>query len=191
MKNTHIISAFAGSGKSYLAENNKEMKFLDLDSSNYPKDDFPSNYLQDIIKHVKTGDYDYILISTHKEIREALKDNDIKYALVYPHAEQGMRFGDIYTERGSNKEFIDFMSKNFRDFVWDLFDDSYGFQNVIYNEETLADHIKNINRDFKLYDSLQITKRFIENNKDIMDDYELEALQTVLKSTRFSGLFES
>lgn len=190
MKKTHVISAFAGSGKSFLANSSEDLKFLDLDSSNYPKDDFPNNYLLDIIKYMKTCEYDYILISTHKEIRDALEASRIKYALVFPHAEQRMRFDDIYSKRGNKEEFIDFMYKNFHSFVLDLFNDSYGFQHVIYNDETLYDHLDDINRNFKIYDSLKILKRFIENNQDNMTEYEYDALNNIYKSTSFSGMYE-
>lgn len=83
-----VISGFPGIGKSYMYNNMKDLKILDSDSSKFSwvKDeegkntkernpDFPNNY----IKHIKDNmdSSDIILVSSHKVVRDALKDNDI------------------------------------------------------------------------------------------------------------------
>ena len=85
---TKIISAFPACGKTYAYEklNKKGYTILDSDSSQFswcyeydPNSDkiekhrnpeFPNNY----IKHIKEniGKVDYIFVSSHKEVRDAM-----------------------------------------------------------------------------------------------------------------------
>ena len=67
---TLVVSAFPGCGKSHLFRNKGDKKILDSDSSTFDKSQFPENY----INHIKSniGDVDMILVSSHKEVRDAL-----------------------------------------------------------------------------------------------------------------------
>jgi len=90
MKDTLIISAFPGCGKSFAYEALKEkIVILDSDSSDYSwtekssgvrHPDFPANY----IKHIKDniGASDIIMVSSHAEVRTALKEAGLSYLLV-------------------------------------------------------------------------------------------------------------
>lgn len=106
--NTKIFSVFPACGKTYLYEHQDEygLKILDSDSSNfswieYPlihKDhhnqyekaqtiklrnpDFPNNYIKHIEENI--GKYDYIFVSSHKEVRDALDAAGIDFTIVYP-----------------------------------------------------------------------------------------------------------
>src|SRR5574343_786468 len=79
---TLIVSAFPGTGKSHLF-NNTKLNILDSDSSKFDKSKFPENY----IKHIKENieKVDVILVYSHKEVRNALVKNNIKFLLVYPN----------------------------------------------------------------------------------------------------------
>ena len=125
---TMIIAAFPGCGKSYTVTHEAE-KFdgvLDSDSSQFSwiKDnngnntdqrnpEFPHNYIEYIKKQI--GKVEVIFISSHKEVREALEKEGIKYFLVYPNTFQKKDYIERYKNRGDNKKFINLLSAN-----WDL-----------------------------------------------------------------------
>jgi hypothetical protein len=117
MIETKLISGFPGVGKSYLF-NNTDLKVLDSDSSTFDKNEFPSNY----IKHIKynIGKVDIILISSHKEVRDALVDNNLLFTLIYPKIELKKEYLKRYRKRGSNEGFINFISNNWENFILDL-----------------------------------------------------------------------
>lgn len=76
-----IISAFPGCGKSFLKEIiNTGVRVSDSDSSHFPKDQFPQNY----IEHIKGLDSDIALVSSNKEVRASLVDNNMPFFLCYP-----------------------------------------------------------------------------------------------------------
>lgn len=92
--NTKIYSVFPACGKTYLYEHQEDydLKILDSDSSEFSwvringvkerNPDFPNNY----IKHIKEniGKYDYIFVSSHASVREALDKEGIRFTIVYP-----------------------------------------------------------------------------------------------------------
>jgi hypothetical protein len=127
---TLVISAFPGTGKSYCYTNEKHLfnGILDSDSSEFKwlKDnqgnktnqvnpEFPNNYIQHIKDNI--GKVEIIFVSSHKEIREALKLAGIEYILVYPNTYQKKEYLKRYKERGSNKAFIDRVESNWEDWI--------------------------------------------------------------------------
>lgn len=133
---TRIISAFPGTGKSYYHKNNSDTT-LDSDSSlfskfsgtNQPNPDFPSNYIKHIQENI--GKYDFIFVSTHKEVREALLDNCIFFYLIYPEVniskEEYLR---RYADRGSSKAFIQLLDDNWDSWLRELSLCHVGCQNI-------------------------------------------------------------
>ena len=99
---TKIFSIFPACGKTWLYNHQEDfdLKILDSDSSKfswlYRKDkfgfviekyrnpDFPDNY----IKHIKEniGKYDYIFVSSHASVRNALDKEGIDFTIVYPES---------------------------------------------------------------------------------------------------------
>ncbi len=110
---TKIYSIFPACGKTWLYEHQEDygLKILDSDSSQFSwlveeledpnyvlfgdggikplvyknkvrNPDFPNNY----IKHIKEniGKYDYIFVSSHASVREALDKEGIDFTIVYP-----------------------------------------------------------------------------------------------------------
>lgn len=148
---TVIVSAFPGCGKSYICNkyhnkkiNNKKWKILDSDSSEYSwikdKDnnntrirnpEFPKNY----INHIKAniGKVDVIFVSSHKEVRQALKENNIKFFLIFPLKEMKEDFIERYKNRGNTEDFINFISKNWDDFIDEMENENY--------DKCLIDHL--------------------------------------------------
>lgn len=94
MKKTRVISAFPACGKTFACEYFKNKVILDSDSSQFSwvytdnnekirNPDFPDNYISHIKYNIGTADY--ILVSSHQNVREALKAANIKFMLVYPN----------------------------------------------------------------------------------------------------------
>lgn len=134
-KKTKVISGFPGVGKTKFFKSaiNDNTVILDSDSSNFSwlpgkmgierDPDFPNNY----ISHIKAnmGKADYILVSSHQEVRDKLREEDIIYYLVYPALECKSEYLERYRRRGSKFEFIQFMNKNWENFIKQLVDDPY------------------------------------------------------------------
>ena len=127
---TRIISAFPGTGKTYYHISNRE-NTLDSDSSNFSwiKDEkgkntdkrnpeFPKNYMENIKSNI--GKYDFIFVSSHKEVRDALRENGIPYYLIYPPTEKKDQFMKRYVDRGSSKEFISLMDSNWEKWISEI-----------------------------------------------------------------------
>lgn len=89
-----VCSVFPCCGKTYLAKNQEQyhLKVMDSDSSNFHwiyqgygreiNPDWPNNY----VNHIKENmnNYDIILVSSHKEIREGLAAAGVEYLTIYP-----------------------------------------------------------------------------------------------------------
>jgi adenylate kinase family enzyme len=115
-KNTVIISAFPGCGKSTaFTKLKKKINILDSDSSTFDKSDFPNNY----IKHMKDniGVADIIFISSHETVRKALKEENIYYTIYYPSKYRKQEFLELYKQRGNNENFIKLLDENFNNFI--------------------------------------------------------------------------
>ena len=127
---TFIISGFPGVGKSWLKNKYKE-GISDSDSSQFPKDDFPQNY----IKHIKSliGDKSIILTSTHKEVLDGLESENIDYILVYPQKELKEEYLERYKERGSPEGFIKLLDSKWDEFMSDL-ENTYPKKRIILKE---------------------------------------------------------
>jgi len=121
---TRIISAFPGTGKSFYHKSDP-FNTIDSDSSNFSwvvedgekkrNPDFPSNY----IKHIKEniGKYEYIFVSSHKEVRDALLNDCVFFYLLYPDLTSKDAYLERYKERGSPEGFINLISNNWDDWI--------------------------------------------------------------------------
>ena len=82
---TIVVSGFPGVGKSYYVnygESNDYMPqgfALDSDSSKFDKKEFPQNYIDHIKNNI--GKVKIIFVSSHKEVREELVKNNIRFVL--------------------------------------------------------------------------------------------------------------
>ncbi len=115
---TQVISGFPGVGKSYFVEKNPSC--LDSDSSVYSwsvDDDgerirnpnFPKNYISHIEGNM--GKVPIIFVSTHKEIRDALVENDIPFTLVYPRRDLKEEYLNRYRARKSPEGLINVVAE--------------------------------------------------------------------------------
>lgn len=123
-KRTRIVSAFPGTGKSHYHRDHPETT-LDSDSSNFSwvvKDgvkvrnpEFPNNYIQHIKENI--GKYDFIFVSSHADVRNALKDSCIFFYLVYPQPECKDMYLKRYEQRGNNAEFVKLVDENWEQWL--------------------------------------------------------------------------
>jgi hypothetical protein len=115
-----LVAAFPGTGKSYYCYNGDWSHYMpakfatDSDSSKFDKKYFPDNYINHIKERISEG-YARIFISSHKEVRDALVENNLEFTLVYPKKELKDEYLKRYKERGSSDVFINLISNN-----WDL-----------------------------------------------------------------------
>lgn len=100
---------------------------LDSDSSAFSwlrkgvrHSEFPKNYMEHIHKFL--GHVDDILVSSHKEVREALQRAGMDFTLVYPlnTTQVKQEYLDRYESRGSDEAFIKLMDANWDKFLTDL-----------------------------------------------------------------------
>lgn len=150
MIQTYIISAFPGTGKSYFHKNHPNIS-LDSDSSEFSwiinesgdkirNPEFPKNYINHIKENI--GKYKFIFVSSHKEVRDLLNLNCIFYYLVYPEINSLSDYVKRYEERGSSKEFIDLVSKNWRIWLKELKENEGSFNHELRFNQTLTEYLE-------------------------------------------------
>ena len=108
---TKVYSAFPGVGKTTYF-NTTDRNVLDSDSSKFDKKHFPDNYIEHIKRNVEDPKVDKILVSSHKDVRDALLKNGIPFVLVYPDRSLKDEYIQRYKERGNNDAFVDLLDKN-------------------------------------------------------------------------------
>lgn len=151
MKNTKIYSVFPACGKSWLYEHQDELniKVLDSDSSYFshiwecPEDEergmyspnakktnkrnpsFPQNYIDHIKCKLESGKYDYIFVSSHEEVRQALTRAGIDFTIVVPAINCKAEWvGRCFLRQlAGNQGFpVELMATKFEDWVNSCFD---------------------------------------------------------------------
>jgi len=122
-RHTTITAGFPGVGKSHFAASSPRV-VLDSDSSGFSRAVtgvrhplWPRNYLE----HIKgqLGRADIILVSSHQEVRDALREAGLHYTLVYPSRRCKAEYIERFERRGSSKTFIDAVASN-----WDVWLDA-------------------------------------------------------------------
>lgn len=134
-----IISGFPGIGKTHFSQNSN-LSVSDSDSSHFPKKGFPENY----IEHIKSWreHTDYILVSSHKEVREALQKEGIHFKLVYPSRDQKQDYIKRYKERGSSDAFIKLIDMNFDNWINEMAVQRFGEHVILKKGQYLSDVIR-------------------------------------------------
>ena len=132
-----VVCGFPGVGKTYAVEhwNYPDYKIYDSDSSDFSwidkndhskgrNPDFPMNY----VEHIKSLDNDksFVLVSSHKDVREALREVSIDYFIVYPWLQVCDK--DIYLrdriakrDTGINSDsFVKLLSDNWENWIKEI-----------------------------------------------------------------------
>ena len=122
MKNTIIISAFPGTGKTNYFNSRQDLNILDSDSSKYSFNEDGSrniNFPQNYIKHIEEeiGEVDIIFVSTHENVRREMRSRGINYLLFYPKYELKNEYLARYIERGSSDVFVRLMTDKWTEFI--------------------------------------------------------------------------
>lgn len=123
---TKIIAAFPGTGKTHYFHNHSNC--LDSDSSDYSwiKDesgnntkernpDFPSNYIQHIKDNI--GNVEYIFVSSHDVVRNALVEAGIYFYFVYPNIDLREEYLERFRLRNSPEGFINLLNLNWDNWI--------------------------------------------------------------------------
>lgn len=145
-KQVFVICGFPGVGKSYVVrhQNDLGLKILDSDSSTFDKKEFPQNYIEHIESVLSKGEVDIILVSSHKVVREALKENNIDFFLVYPDILCKDEYIERYQERGSPESFIDLLRKNWDNWITECKQETDCSHVVLKRGQTLYDWIEKV-----------------------------------------------
>lgn len=121
MRKTYIISAFPGCGKTVATRMfGDQIDIIDSDSSSFPKDKFPKNYIDEIENRI--GTCDVLFISSHKHVRDELDKRKIRYTLYYPSENRRNEFLENYVKRRSKPELIKKIDENFNAWIREIDD---------------------------------------------------------------------
>ena len=136
MKDTKVIAAFPACGKTYCFDRNEDYIILDSDSSKFSwitsngaktrNPDFPKNYIEHIKENI--GKVDYIFVSTHEEVRNALSEAGIDFTLVFPEWSLREEWVGRCFIRGSGEKFCQLIADQWEDWLGQMEDE------VVYNE---------------------------------------------------------
>ncbi len=101
--------------------------------------EFPNNY----INHIKENLYsqDIIFVSTHKVVRDALKDAGLEYIVAYPDKSLKKEYMNCYKFRGNDDAFINFQDKMWDSFIDDIEHDEYPSK-ICVGKDTAAHHLR-------------------------------------------------
>lgn len=136
-----IISGFPGIGKSSLYNQAPE-RIADSDSSQFDKSEFPDNYIVHIRNLLEEGVKDYILVSSHFEVRDELEERGFPFFLVYPERGLKEEYLQRYRDRNSPQAFVDMMGANWDKFITGC-EDQEGCEHIVLKSgQYLADVFK-------------------------------------------------
>ena len=129
-RNTKVIAGFPGVGKSFYRTKENQFKILDSDSSIFHwringktgETTENPNFINDYIHHIKQnlGEVDVIFVSTHKEVLDALEENNIQYSIILPDPSLKEEFIRRYKKRKSPEVFIQKLDENFEAWIKEL-----------------------------------------------------------------------
>ena len=116
---------------------------VDSDSSYFPKENFPHNYIQHIAFVEENYDQAIILVSSHLAVREALAKANIDYTVVVPDIAEDSReeYMKRYEWRGSNEAFRKLINENWESFVNGCINDPNAMVIQLRKDEYLEDII--------------------------------------------------
>ena len=166
---TKIISAFPACGKTYAFEklNQKGYTIIDSDSSQFSwkqvideeyefknrgrKDykekyikvrnpEFPNNYIQHIEENI--GKVDYIFVSSHKEVRDALNSNNIFFTLIYPDRSMKAEWIGRCFLRVSGERFCQMLADNWDKWIDEIKSTEHCDRWVLGRDEIIDDDEK-------------------------------------------------
>lgn len=125
-----VILGFPGVGKTTFTKTfgDTDPTVYDSDSSHFPKNNFPKNYVDYIEELIARSKEEqeldprttFIFCSTHYEVRLELDRRNISYFVVYPDISCKEEYLQRYRDRGSSENFIELLSDNWEQWITDL-----------------------------------------------------------------------
>lgn len=138
---TILISAFPGTGKTYLCNNIKtDKQIIDSDSSTFDKTNFPENYISNIKSHI--GKANIICISTHLEVRQQLENDNMGFLLVYPYIDLKEEYLERLRQRNAEDVILPIIEKNWPLFINQLQKQKNCIHLELQKNEFLSDFIR-------------------------------------------------
>ena len=147
-----IISAFAGSGKSYATKQLENA--IDLESSDYQwiyEDDVTDdvearkgidnrkknpNFIKDYVDAIEKAkdEYDQVFIAAQPAVLEELVNRNIPFAVAYPTKDSKDTYIQRYIDRGNNEQFVNLMDTNFYNFVDDMMNNKAASKHIVIEQ---------------------------------------------------------
>ena len=147
-----IISAFAGSGKSYATKQLENA--IDLESSDYQwiyEDDVTDdvearkgidnrkknpNFIKDYVDAIEKvkDEYDQVFIAAQPAVLEELVNRNIPFAVAYPTKDSKDTYIQRYIDRGNNEQFVNLMATNFYNFVDDMMNNKVASKHIVIEQ---------------------------------------------------------
>lgn len=150
MKKTVVVCGFPGVGKSFIV-NSSHVDAVDSDSSSYSwtepgvrNPEFPDNYIKHIEESI--GQHDFIFVSSHQVVRDALDEKGIHHFVVVPKVEDKDSYIKRYRQRGNEASFVSMMEENFESFVESIEDTRNGKVVTLETGYFLADILDYFNQ---------------------------------------------
>ena len=91
----------------------------------YRNPEFPNNYIDHIKENI--GKVDFIFVSSHLQVREALTNAGISFCTVYPKEEMLNEWVGRMYRRGNDAKFINFQIDHWDEFMHNITFEPYGF----------------------------------------------------------------
>ena len=134
-----VICGFTGVGKTFFSKSKD--KVIDIDHSLFRNLKNPNKAYFDYVCSCN-GSYEYILISTHSEIRDMLHKNNIQYYLVYPEKCLKDEYKERFISRGNSESYAKLIYDMWDEWIGDLNKDTRGIRRVLKSGEYLSDIIR-------------------------------------------------
>ena len=129
-----LVCGFPGIGKSHLC---RKAGWHDSDSSQFSsRDRWPSNY----IAHLR-GLEGVALVSTHKEVRDALAEAGMAFELCYPSRELKQDYLARYKQRGSPATFIKLLDRMWDEWITEMENEKRCAGRIILREGDFASDV--------------------------------------------------
>lgn len=103
--------------------------------------EFPHNYIEHIKTKMETEDI--IFISSHKQVRDALKDSSISYTLIIPRRELKEEWVERFRSRGNTEEFINNVIQNWDSWMDELYNESCEHAILLDKDEYINENLMN------------------------------------------------
>lgn len=135
MKHTILYSAFCGTGKTYVCNQNNTA--IEIEYWKYKDKGLQKEYIEDIKKQI--GKVDYIFISTDPDGLQLLHKHGYSIILVYPENELRNEYLDRFIERDSPYDFIGTFMKHWNLWINELKEQKYCKHIILKSGEYLQD----------------------------------------------------